>query len=152
MGLLNRLFGQKKEAQEAPPESIRESVATMERYVRAIMSHYGDAHFQSDAQPKEILAVYCFGGVSALAMQYRMSQPQAHAVCLVLFTTIFGFAPADAAAKAEAVITAAPDKTSHLYGIIHRGLDGFLHWQEHGDDGVAKDFSEIMAHFQKVKA
>ncbi len=152
MGLFNRLFGQKQEAQEAPPERIRESIATMERYLRAIMGQYGDAHFQSDTQPKQILAVYSFGGVTALAMQHHMSQPQAHAVCLTLFTKLFGFAPADAAAKAEAVITAAPDQTSHLYGIIHRGADSFVYWQQHGDDGVAKDFAELMAHFQKGKS
>jgi hypothetical protein len=53
--------------------------------------------------------------------------------------------------KAQAVITAAPDRTSHLYAIIHRGLDGFLNWQKNADDGAAKDFAEIMAHFQKSK-
>lgn len=150
MGLFHRLFGQKAPP-EAPPERVGESVATMEQYLRGIMSHYGDPHFQGDTQAKQILAVYSFGGVSALAMQHQMSQPQAHAVCLALFTKFFGFDAADAAAKAEAVITAAPDRTSHLYGIIHRGADGFVHWQQHPDDGAAKDFAEIMAHFQKAK-
>lgn len=149
MGLFNRLFGQKP--QEAPPERVPESIETMQQYLRGIMAHYGESHFQGDTQAKQILSVYSFGGISALAMQHQMSQPQAHAVCVVLFTKFFGFDNADAAAKAEAVITAAPDRTSHLYGIIHRGLDGFLHWQQHSDDGAAKDFGEIMAHFQKAK-
>jgi hypothetical protein len=150
MGLFNRLFGQ-KQTPEAPPERINESVAMMERYVRGIVIHYGESHFQGDSQAKQILSVYSFGGVSALAIQHQMSQPQAHAVCMALFMQVFGFAPEDVAAKAQAVITAAPDRTSHLYAIIHRGLDGFLHWQKHSDDGAARDFAEIMAHFQKAK-
>lgn len=150
MGFFNRLFGQ-KEVPEAPSERISESVATMEQYVRGIMSHYGESHFQGDTQAKQILSVYSFGGVSALAMQHQMSQPQAHAVCLALFIQVFGCTAEDAAAKAQAVITAAPDRTSHLYAIIHRGLDGFLHWQKNSDDGAARDFAEIMAHFQKAK-
>ena len=106
----------------------------MEQYLRGIMSHYGDAHFQGDTQAKQILSVYSFGGITALALQHQMSPPQAHAVCVALFTSFFDFEPADAANKAQAVITAAPDKTSHLYRIIHRGADGFLHWQQHSDD------------------
>lgn len=150
MRLFNRLFGQKPPP-EAPPERISESIATMQQYLQGIMSHYGDVHFEGDSQAKQILSVYSFGGISALAMQYQMSPPQAHAVCLALFTKFFGFDPADAAAKAEAVITAAPDRTSHLYRIIHRGADGFVHWQQQSGDGAAKDFAEIMAHFQKAK-
>lgn len=144
MNIFKRLF---RKEPDAKPESIRESVVTMERYVRGIMTHYGEAHFQGDTQAKQILSVYSFGGVSALGIQNKMSQPQAHAVCLATFITIFGFTPEDAAAKAQAVITAAPDRTSHLYAIIHRGLDGFLHWQKENDDGAAKDFAEIMKHF-----
>jgi Immunity protein 48 len=150
MGLLNLLFGQKPPP-EAPAERIPQSIATMQQYLRSIMSHYGEEHFQGDSQAKEILAVYSFGGISALAMQHQMSPPQAHAVCLALFTKLFGFDAADAAAKAEAVITAAPDRTSHLYGVIRRGADGFVHWQQQSGDGAAKDFAEIMAHFQKAK-
>ena len=120
MGLFNRLFGQSKPA-EAPPERIKESVATLERFVRGIMNHYGDSHFQGDTQAKQILSVYSFGGVTALAVEHQLSQPQAHAVCMAVFMQVFGFTPEDTAAKAQAVITAAPDKTSHLYAIIHRG-------------------------------
>lgn len=150
MGLFDRLFRQKPPP-EAPPERISESIATMQRYLQGIMSHYGDAHFQGDTQARQILAVYSFGGISALAVQHQMSPPQAHAVCLALFTNFFGFDASDAAAKAEAVITAAPDQTSHLYRIIHRGADGFVHWQQQSGDGAAKDFAEIMAHFEKAK-
>ena len=149
MGLFNRLFGQKPPP-DAPPERVNESVATMEQYLRGIMSHYGDAHFQGDTQAKQILLVYSFGGITTLALQHQMSPPQAHAVCLALFTSFLGFETSDAANKAQAVITAAPDKTSHLYPIIYRGADGFRHWQQHSDDGAAKDFAEIMDHFQKA--
>lgn len=150
MGLFNRLFGQKPPP-DAPPERVSESVATMERYLSGIMTHYGEAHFQGDTQAKQILSVYSFGGIGALAIQHGMSPPQAHAVSLALFVSFFGFEPADAANKAEACITAAPDKTSHLYRIIYRGADGFRHWQQHSDDIAAKDFAEIMAHFQKAR-
>lgn len=148
MGLFNRLFGQKPQP-EAPSERVSESVATLERYLRAIMKHFGEAHFQGDTQAKQILSVYGFGGVSALAIQHGMSQPQAHAVCLSIFISVFGFEPADAASKAQAVISAAPDRTSFLYPIIVRGGKGFLYWQQHGDDGAAKDFAEIMDHMKK---
>jgi hypothetical protein len=148
MGLFNRIFGQK---QEAPPERISESVHTLECYVIGIMKHYGESHFLEDALPKQLLSVYSFGGVSALAIQHKMSPPQAHAVCMALFAGVFGFTPADTAAKAQAVITAAPDRTSHLYPTIHRGLNGFLHWQKNQDDGAAEDFAKIVTHIQNFK-
>lgn len=148
MGLFNRLTGQKS-SPGSPPERIKESITTIEEYLRGIMSHYGEANFQGETQAKQILSVYSFGGISALAMQHQMSQPQAHAVCMAVFMQLFGFTPEDTAAKAQALISAAPDRTSHLYPIIHRGLDGFMHWQKHHDDGAARDFAEIMAHFQK---
>ena len=150
MGLFNRMFGQKP--QDAPPERVSESVATMETYLRGIIAHYGEQKFQGETQAKQVLSVYSFGGISALAIQHQMSPPQAHAVCLTLFTKFFAFDPADAAAKAQAVITAAPDRTSHLYAIIHRGADGFVHWQQHSDDGAARDFAEVMAQVQKASA
>jgi hypothetical protein len=145
MGLFKRLFGQK---QGAAPERVSEAVEILDRYVRRIMNHYGEAHFGGDSQASQILSVYSFGGVSALAIKQQMTQPQAHAVCMALFNGTFGFTPEDTAAKAQAVITAAPDRASHLYPIIHRGAKGFLHWQEHDDDGAAKDFAEIMEHFK----
>lgn len=123
----------------------------MEQYLRSIMAHCGDAHFQGDSQAKQILSVYSFGGISALAIHHQLSPPQAHAACLTLFTKFFGFEPADAANKTQAVISAASDRTSHLYPIIHRGADGFRHWQQHSDNGAGKDFAEIMGHFQKAK-
>ena len=150
MALLSRLFGHKPPV-DASPERVSESVATMEQYLRGIMLHYGESHFQGDTQAKQILSVYSFGGISALAIDHGMSPPQAHAACLTLFTKCFGFEPADAANKAWAVITAAPDRTSHLYAIIHRGADGFRHWQQHSDDGAGKDFAEIMGQFQRTK-
>ena len=81
------------------------------------------------------------GGASVLAQAFKQ---KAKANGEDVLTGVVGQA-------AQAVITAAPDRTSHLYGIIHRGADGFRHWQEHSDDGAAKDFAEIMAHFQKAK-
>jgi hypothetical protein len=150
MGLLNRLFGQKQP--EIPVEGINESVATMEKYLHGIVSNYGEANLQGDKEAKQVLSVYAFGGICALAIQYKLSPPQAHAVCLAIFRTFFGFDSADAAAKAQAVISAAPDRTSHLYAIIHRGLDGFLHWQKNSDDGAAKDFKAIMEKLRKAAA
>jgi hypothetical protein len=146
MGLFSRIFGPK---QEAPPEVINEALHMMEKYATGIMAHYGEEHFKGDTQAKQVLSLYCFGGLGALAIQHKMSQPQAHAVALALLHSFFGYPPEDAAAKAQACITATPDRTSHLYPTIHRGLDGFLHWQQHGDDGAAKDFAEIMAVFKK---
>ena len=151
MGLFDRFLGRKPPA-AAPAEAIQSSVALLADYARAIRDHFGEENFHGDSQAKQILSVYCFGGVSALAMEHKMSVPQGHAVCLALLTTHFGFSPEDSAAKAQALITAAADRTSHLYAIIHRGLDGFLHWQEHRDDGAARDFAEIMSHFQKKNA
>jgi Immunity protein 48 len=149
-GFLNRIFGQKQS--DAPSERVNESIATIEKYLRGIVSNYGEANFHNDEEAKQVLSVYSFGGISALAIQHQLSPPQAHAVCLAIFTTFFGFDPADAAAKAQAVITAAPDRTSHLYAIIYRGVDGLLHWQENSDDGAAKDFKAILENIQKVEA
>jgi len=151
MSFFKRLFGQNP-MPEAPTERVPESIAIMQKYLQSIMSHYGEQHFQGDSQAKQILSVYSFGGVSTLALQHKLSQPQAHAVCLALFIKFFGFETNDAAAKAQAVMTAISDRTSHLYAIIHRGADAFAHWQQHSDDGAAKDFAEIIAHFQKSKA
>jgi hypothetical protein len=146
MGILSRLFGPKP---EAPPEAVNTAVQTIEQFAQTIMAHYGEQHFQGDTQAKQVLSLYCFGGVGALAIQSKMSQPQAHAVALALLTSFFGYPPEDAAAKAQACITAAPDRTSHLYPTIHRGLDGFLHWQEHQDQVAAEDFASIMDVFKK---
>jgi|SRR5579862_558470 len=148
MGILNRLFGPK---QEAPPEIINDAVHTMENFARSIMKHYGEQHFEGDTQAKQVLSLYCFGGLGALAIQHKMSQPQAHGVALALLTSFFGYPPQDAAAKAQACITAAPDRTSHLYPTIHRGLDGFLHWQKHQDAVAAQDFVAIMDQFKKFE-
>lgn len=147
MGLFDRFRGPKPA--EAPPEAIRSSVTLLAEYAQNIRGHFGEEHFNGDSQAKQILSVYCFGGVSALALDHKMSPPQAHAVCLALLVKHFEFSPEDSASKAQALITAAPDRTSHLYAIIHRGLDGFLHWQKNRDDGAARDFAEIMTHFQK---
>jgi len=121
----------------------------MEKFASGIMACYGQEHFQGDRQAKAVLSLYCFGGLGALAIQHKMSQPQAHAIALSLLNSFFGYPPQDAAAKAQACITATPDRTSHLYPTIHRGLDGFLHWQKHGDNIAAEDFAEIMAVFKK---
>jgi len=74
MGLFNRLFGQKPPP-DAPSERVRESVEMMSQYLRTIMAHYGDEHFQGDTQAKQILSVYSFGGTSALALHHGMSPP-----------------------------------------------------------------------------
>ncbi len=136
--------------EEAPPEKIREAVETLERFAGSVIGHFGEKNFDGDTQPKQILSVYCFGGVTAFATQQGLSPAQAHAVCLTLFADYFGYAPPDAAAKAQAVITAAPDRTSHLYSIIHRGADAYIHWQKHGDSIAAKDFEEIMTQVKKL--
>src|SRR5512145_3153098 len=107
MGLLSRIFGPK---QEAPPEAINDAFHTMEKFARGIMAHYGEQHFQGDTQAKQVLSLYCFGGLGALAIQHKMNQPQAHAVDLALLNSFFGYPPEDAAAKAQACITAAPDR------------------------------------------
>ena len=145
MGLFSRIFGPK---QEAPPETVSLAVQTSEKFARAIMAHYGQKEFDGDTQAKQVLTLYTFGGISAFAIQNKLSQPQAQAVALTVFTLVFGFPTADAAAKAQACITAAPDRTSHLYPTIHRGADGFLHWQKTGDNTAAEDFGDIMAHFK----
>lgn len=134
-------------APESPPNAIRKSVETLECYVRDIMKHYGQSEFEGHTQAKEVLAIYSFGGISALALQQKMDQPQAHAICITVFNKVFEFTQDDAVAKAWAVISAASDKTSQFYPIIHRGLDGFLHWQEQGGNGAAEDFADIMGYF-----
>ena len=47
---------------------------------------------------------------------------------------------------------AAADRAPHLSAIIHRGADGFVHWQQHSDDGAAREFAEVMAQIQKASA
>jgi len=121
----------------------------MEKFVRYIMAHYGLEHFNGDTQAKQVLSLYCFGALGALAIQHKMNAPQTHAVALGLLNSVIGFSPEDSAAKAQACIDAAPNRTSHLYPTIHRGLDGFLHWQEHGDNTAAEDFADIMEVFEK---
>ena len=79
MGLFSRIFGPK---QEAPPEVISEALETMEKYATGIMAHYGEENFKGDTQAKQVLSLYCFGGLGALAIQHKMSQPQALCDCL----------------------------------------------------------------------
>jgi len=149
MGILSSLFGKKPAYPPPDPVAINDSIAVLKQYCGDVMRHIGEAAFQGDSMERQVLCVYAFGGLHVLAQQKALAPPHAHAVCLVLFKDFFGYSDSDSAAKAEACITAAPDRTSHLNGIIHRGIEGFLAWQEHRDTFNASDFRDVLTRLQK---
>ena len=144
MGIFDKILGRKS---SAPPEAVAEATATFGNYVEALADTIEEIDLSAGSAAKDLLAIYSFGGISVLASEHDLDVAQGHAVCLATYLQRFNYSSEDAAMKAEAVITAAPDRTSHLYAIIHRGLDGFLEWQEHGISKVTEDFQEIMGHF-----
>ena len=149
MGFLSSLFGKKPTYPPPDPTAIKDAIATLEQFCRDVMRQTGETAFQGDAMERQVLAVYSFGDLNVLAQQKGFVPPHAHAVCLVLFKDFFGYSDAENAAKAQACITAAPDRTSHFNGIIHRGIEGFLAWQEHRDTFDAADFKDLIARLQK---
>ncbi len=68
MNLFNRLF--RRKPQDVPPERTNACIATMDTYLRGIMSHYGMEHFQGDSQAKQVLSVYSFVGVFFWRYEY----------------------------------------------------------------------------------
>ncbi len=150
MGILSSLFGKKPTYPPPDPVAIKEAIAVLKEYCSEVMRQTGEAAFQGDTMERQVLSVYAFGGLNVLAQQKGFAPPHAHAVCLVLFKDFFGYSDSESAMKAEACITAAPDRTSHLNGIIHRGIDGFLAWQEHRDTFNASDFRDVIARLQKT--
>ena len=149
MGILSSLFGKKPAYPPPDPIAIKEAIATLREFCSAVMHHAGETAFEGDTMERQVLCVYAFGGLNVFAQQKGFAPPHAHAVCLVLFKDFFGYSDVQSAAKAEACITAVPDRTSKLNGIIHRGIDGFLAWQEHPDTFNASDFRDVIARLQK---
>jgi hypothetical protein len=149
MGIFSSLFGKKPAYPPPDPIAIKETIAVLKDYCSDLMRHTSEAAFLGDTMERQVLSVYAFGGLNVLAQQKGFAPPHAHAVCLVLFKEFFGYSDSDSAAKAEACITAASDRASHLNGIIHRGIEGFLAWQEHRDTFNASDFRDVIARLQK---
>ncbi|HVM60387.1 MAG TPA: Imm48 family immunity protein [Verrucomicrobiae bacterium] len=152
MGFLNSLFGKKQDFPPPDSEAINNAVATLEEFCRDIMKHVGEASFAAETMEKQTLSLYAFGGLHVLCQQRGMPAPHGHAVCITFFHTFFGWPSDDSAAKAQACISAASDRTSHLHNIIHRGIDGFLSWQEHRDTFDASDFRDVITTMRRKKA
>jgi len=152
MGILTSLFGKKPEPPPPDPNAIKESVQAVSDFCRDVMRHSGEAVFTQDSMERQVLSVYAFGGIHVLCQQRGFNVPQGHAIALVVFKDFLGYSVEDSAAKAHAVITAARDRTSHLNGIIHRGIDGFLAWQEHRATFDAADFRDVINRLQKKRS
>jgi hypothetical protein len=145
MAIFTSLVGKKEKYPAPNPLAINEAISTLREYCNKVMHRIGEEAFKGDTMERQVLSVYSFGGLHVLAQQKGFAPPHAHAVCLVLFKDIFGYSNEESAAKAQACITAATDRTSHLNSIIHRGIDGFLAWQEHRGTFDASDFKDIIA-------
>ena len=149
MSIFGSLFGKKPEPPPPDPNAIKDSVQAVSDFCRAVIAHVGEAVLAQESMERQVLSVYAFGGVHVLCQQRDFSVSQGHAIALAVFRQFFGYSVEDSAAKAHAVITAASDRTSHLNGIIHRGIDGFLAWQERPDTFDAADFRDVISRVQK---
>jgi hypothetical protein len=148
MSFFRSLFGRKPGPQPADPGTIKDTVDTLSSFCGDVMRHVGEAAFSGDGMERQTLSAYAFGGVHVLAQQRGLSPPEAHAVCLALLYKYFGFPLEDSAVKAQVLMEAAGERASSgsvINRIIHRGIDGFLHWQEQGESFDASDFKDVMA-------
>ena len=126
------------------PEKIKPALDTIIAFCNDVVQRIGETQFSEDSMEKQVLSVYAFGGIHVLSQQESLAAAEGHAICLALLVQFFGYSPEASAAKAQALIEAAGDKTSHLNSIIHRGIDGFLAWQKNRTSFDATDFVEVL--------
>jgi hypothetical protein len=146
MGFLDSLFGRKREpARPVDPNEIKDSVDSLTAFCGDVKRHVGEEVFAQDGMEKQVLSAYAFGGVNVLSQQRGFSAPQVHAMALALLHKFFGYSAQDSAAKAQALIDATGDRRSSLNAIIHRGIDGFLAWQNDPSTFDAADLRDVLA-------
>ena len=152
MGFFDSLFGRKREpARPVDPNEIKDSVDSLTAFCADLRRHMGEDVFAQDGMEKQVLSAYAFGGVNVLSQQRGFSPPQAHAMALALLDRFFRYGAQDSAAKAQALINATGDKRSSLNAIIHRGIDGFMAWQQNRETFDAADFREVLATLRRFK-
>lgn len=152
MGILDSLFGRKQEPERpVDPNAIKDSVDSLTAFCSDVRRHVGEDVFAQDGMEKQVLSAYAFGGVNVLSQQRGFSAPQAHAVALAVLHKHFGYTAEDSAVKAQALIDATGDKRSSLNAIIHRGIDGFLAWQQNREAFDASDFREVLTTLRRFK-
>lgn len=145
MGFLRSLFGRKPSPPPADPGAIKDALEQLSAFCNDVMRHVGESAFERDAMERQVLSVYAFGGIHVLCQERSFQPAEGHALCLALNYKFFGYSAADSAAKAQALLVAAGDRTSHLNPIIHRGIDGFLAWRDDRDSCDAADFKAVIA-------
>ncbi len=152
MGLLDSLLGRKREpARPVDPDAIKDSVDNLTAFCGDVRRHIGEDVFAQDGMEKQVLSAYAFGGVNVLSQQRGFSAPQAHAMALAILYKHFGYTAEESAIKAQALIDATGDKKSSLNAIIHRGIDGYLAWQQNREAFDAADFREVLTTLRRFK-
>jgi hypothetical protein len=146
MGFFDRLLRKKH---DPSPNPVRSAVDELSAYCADVARLSPDLGFAPLSFESQVLSIYAFGGVHVSASKRRFDLATAHAVCLALFSRHFQFTAEDAAAKAHALIAAASDQTAYLHPVIHRGIDGFLAWQEGKREATVTDFRDVLAIMKK---
>jgi hypothetical protein len=145
MEFLRSLFGRKPSPPPSEPGAIRDALERLSAFCGDVMRHVGEPAFERDSMERQVLSAYAFGGIHVLCQEKGFQPAEAHALCLALNHKFFGYSAEDSAVKAQALLEAAGDRTSHLNAIIHRGIDGFLAWRDGRDSFGADDFKAVIA-------
>ncbi|MBT2288298.1 hypothetical protein J7E73_03935 [Paenibacillus albidus] len=99
---------------------------------------------------RQIIAVFCFGGVHAIAHREGLTPPEAHGLIIALLIRKFGYSPEQAAAFAENLIqSTAPQKQDVMNAIIHRGIDGHRQYQHEDYEGLRHNITEVLIAVQE---
>lgn len=149
MSFLRGLFGRTPSPPPSEPGAVKDAVDDLSSFCRDVIRHVGEDVFAEDAMERQVLSVYAFGGIHVLCQQKGFRPPEGHAIFLTLLLKFFGYSAEDSTTKAQAVIDASADRSSHLNRIIHRGIDGFLAWQGDKTAFDGSDFKAVIAVLRK---
>ena len=145
MGFLRSLLGRKWGSPPSEPGAIQDAMEQLAAFCDDVVKHVGGPAFDRDAMERQVLSVYAFGGIHVLCQQKGLQPAEGHALGLALNLKHFGYSAEESALKAQTLIDASGDRSSHLNAMIHRGIDGFLAWQGDRVSFDASDFKAVIA-------
>ena len=148
MGFLKSLF-KGKDSELPHPNEI--AVKRITEFAEAIMKECGKTFFVEDGLEKQVLCCYCFGAIHVFAKQYNLQPPDLHAITLAFLHKSMGYSAKASASQAQLFIDSVSDPSSdNTYkAIMHRGIDGFLCWQNEKSNFKALDFKDVLRILKK---
>ena len=134
----------------ASQEIIQECVELAGSFAVAASTATRDLHIGVNGMRRDLLTLFTFGGVHVVGQQRKLNQPEVHAVAITVFIKHLGWTGDEAVIKAQGAISAAgPDGYADLKAVIHKGIDGFLHWEAAPGAYDAAEFAAVLAAYDK---